>query len=92
MPSSVEASQLTEAFQEFGQILSASVNDDSKGMTRYGLVKFSTRKCAQKAIDEMDRAKFNGTEVIVRMDKKSKKAIGGGNEYKNTNSNVVIHD
>lgn len=57
--------------------MSASVNDDSKGMSRYGLVKFATRKCAQKAIDEMDRAKFNGIEVVVRMDKKSKKPIGG---------------
>ena len=69
----VEAGQLTEAFQEFGQILSASVHNDSQGKSRYGLVKFASRKSALKAIKDMDRAKFNGVEVVVREDKKSKK-------------------
>lgn len=70
------------------------MNNDSQGKSRYGLVKFSTRKSALKSIKEMDRAKFNGIEVVVREDKKSKKSSAGANDNLKVSSsgNVIIHD
>lgn len=61
---------LKDLFNEFGNVLRADVATDrfsgrSKG---YGTVKFATDAEAQKAIDTMNNAEYNGRQITVRYD------------------------
>ena len=63
----MDKNQLKEAFKEFGKILHASVSLDERGQSRgFGIIEYDTRDSAQQAAHSMDKATFNGREVVVK--------------------------
>lgn len=63
--------QLTELFQEFGELEKVSVPADDRGKSKgYGLVCFKKREDADEAIWAIDKAKFNDRVVSVKLDEK----------------------
>lgn len=68
LPTSVDHEQLKKAFKDFGRVLHSSIAEEN-GMSRgYGIVEFASKEAAKVAVETMDRARFNGKEVRVRMD------------------------
>lgn len=68
LPFSVDNEQLKKAFKDFGRVLHASIALTEDGQSRgFGIVEFSARDSAVSASRVMDRAKFNGREVGVKV-------------------------
>tara|TARA_Y100001970_G_C14220139_1_gene852139 strand:+ start:572 stop:925 length:354 start_codon:yes stop_codon:yes gene_type:complete len=68
LPYKVRNEQLRDAFEEFGEVLSAEVIVDrrsnrSKG---YGFVRMDTESEAQEAIEALHRSDFYGRELRVQ--------------------------
>jgi polyadenylate-binding protein len=67
LPENIDSYLLRKAFKEYGEIefckVATSLNGASKG---YGFVQFTQRECCFKAVQALDRAKFNGTTVYIR--------------------------
>jgi len=63
----VDRNQLREAFKEFGKILHASVSLDERGQSRgFGVIEYDSKEAALSATHSMDKASFNGREVVVK--------------------------
>ena len=63
----MDKNQLREAFGEFGKIVHSSVSLDERGQSRgFGVVEYDSREAAQSAAYSMDKASFNGREVVVK--------------------------
>lgn len=68
LPFSVDSVQLEKAFKDFGQINECNVLQNDRGQSRgVGLVEFDGKDAASSARQTMDRAKFNGREIFVKI-------------------------
>jgi RNA recognition motif-containing protein len=72
--------QLKDAFQQFGQILSATViTDRMSGQSRgFGFVEFGSQNEAQAAIDAMNGAMLDGRPLVVNLARERQGGGGGG--------------
>ncbi len=90
LPYKVRNEQLRDAFEEFGEVLSAEVIVDrrsnrSKG---YGFVRMDTESEAHEAIEALHRSDFYGRELRVQPANSGDKSRrnskrGGRNKYRN---------
>jgi len=66
LPFETSWQDLKDAFREYGNILRADILYKSSGRsTGQGTVLYEKKSSAQRAIDEMDNAEFNGRKLIV---------------------------
>ena len=89
LPYKVRNEQLRDAFEEFGEVLSAEVIVDrrsnrSKG---YGFVRMDTESEAHEAIEALHRSDFHGRELRVQPANSGDKSRdnskrGGRNKYR----------
>ena len=69
LPNSVDSYQLRKAFKDFGRVDECVVPEDERGQTkRWGVVQFGSKEAALAAAKTMDRAKFNGREISVKIE------------------------
>jgi len=63
----VEDSDLRQLFEEYGEVSSAKViTDNFTGRSRgFGFVEMPDNEAAQKAIDELNQAEYDGKVIVV---------------------------
>lgn len=78
---SVTDADLNELFKEYGEITSAKViMDRESGRSRgFGFVELSDDSLAQKAIDELNQAEYDGKVISVSVAKPRTERSNGGN-------------
>jgi RNA recognition motif-containing protein len=84
---SIESSDLTELFEEYGQVTSAKViTDRETGRSRgFAFVEMANDEEGQKAIDELNQAEYDGKVISVAIarpktegDRGPRRNFGGG--------------
>jgi RNA recognition motif-containing protein len=84
---SIESNDLSELFEEYGQVTSAKViTDRETGRSRgFGFVEMSNDEEGQKAIDELNQAEYDGKVISVAVarpktegDRGPRRSFGGG--------------
>lgn len=69
LPSVFTDQQLEELFSRFGIVQSAKVTRDSRGQSlRFGYVKMATLHEAHKAVQQLNRSKFDGQVLVVKIE------------------------
>jgi RNA recognition motif-containing protein len=83
----VEDGDLRQLFEEYGEVSSAKViTDRYTGRSRgFGFVEMPDNEAAQKAIDELNQAEYDGKTINVnearpREDKPARSSHGGGGD------------
>jgi len=83
----VEDSDLSQLFEEYGEVSSAKViTDRYTGRSRgFGFVEMPDNEAAQKAISELNQAEYDGKVITVnearpREDRPSRGGHGGGGD------------
>jgi RNA recognition motif-containing protein len=78
----VNDEDLKQLFEEYGEITSARViTDKYTGKSRgFGFVEMSIEAEAKKAIEELDRAEFDGKVITVSVDRPKTEGARGGRE------------
>ncbi len=78
---------LHELFSQFGEVSSAKVIIDREtGFSKkYGFVEMTNDSEAKSAIDQLDEAEFDGSEIVVKQ-ARPREERGGGNNYKSFNN------
>ena len=83
----VEDSDLSQLFEEYGEVSSAKViTDRYTGRSRgFGFVEMPDNEAAQKAISELNQAEYDGKVITVnearpREDRPSRGSHGGGGD------------
>ena len=73
---------LKQLFEEYGEISSAKViKDRYTGKSRgFGFVELANEDLAKKAIEELDRAEFDGKVITVSVAKPKTESKGRSNE------------
>jgi len=81
----VNDADLQQLFAEYGEITSAKViTDKFTGKSRgFGFVEMPDNDAAQKAIDELNQAEFDGKVISVNV---AKPKVERSNNYSNSNS------
>lgn len=81
LPYSIKSEELREAFEPYGDVVSAEVIFDrrTKRSRGYGFVEMSDESDGRRAIDELNGADFHGRELRVdESEAKDKKSDRGG--------------
>ena len=87
----VEDSDLKQLFDEYGEVSSAKViTDRYTGRSRgFGFVEMPDNEAAQKAIDELNQAEYDGKVITVneaRPREDKPRSSGGGDRRRSNNS------
>ncbi|CAG9319921.1 unnamed protein product [Blepharisma stoltei] len=68
LPYFVTWQQLKEVFNNFGEIVRVDIPiDTNKRSKGYGFITFQTDEQAQRAIESMNNAEFNGRKIMVKL-------------------------
>ncbi|KAI1265906.1 RNA-binding domain-containing protein [Xylariaceae sp. FL1019] len=58
---------MREAFNKYGEIVSASIGRDGRGLSRgFGFITFTTKEAADRAVNEANKSFWHGRRIIVQ--------------------------
>ena len=94
LPYKIRNEQLRDAFEEFGEVVSAEVIVDrrsnrSKG---YGFVRMDTESDAMAAIESLHRSDFYGRELRVQLANTGDKSKERGNRHRSSRGKQANKD